>query len=425
MTKASQAPDTKNFYRLPCEKGTFKLTEQTLNLHSEFRKPHYFYKIKVRNIHFRNEILTLGVKLEDESEKLIYLKVTQHELLVCCNVDTEPGYLSRYAYFGLLSLLDFRGSRSFSGYYWPDFFDPKTGKSKFLKIYNDRQGLDIEVRPRYPHFYRPGDQLIEWYRGSEKLEWKLPEPLLPEQLPSSDIAIGYFVADVQLSSIHSNHYPFLVPFLGILTKDRQRIKSYSSILLRENDLHSIEITPTQQKLNAICFSMRKLAPVESKNWWRHFSLNAEEKENGSQLMELWHEAKPLILSQKYFSYYNTHGLVYLPRRPSRNWVRACAIRKESPKLVILRIDKGEYFLLELRFSVNRKLHIPEKSDIAFFICGSTNPKNLYLLDRFTDYQLVSFFAQYRYKIAVLKCHYRDALKDFVETLAAGYEVVED
>src|SRR5690606_34801662 len=121
-----------NFYRLPFEKGTFELTEQTLNLHSEFRKPHYFYRIKVRNIHFRNQILTLGVKLEDESEKLIYLKVTQHELLVCCNVDTDPGYHSRYAYLGLLSLLDLMSSKCFKEYYWPDFFDAQTGKSKFL-----------------------------------------------------------------------------------------------------------------------------------------------------------------------------------------------------------------------------------------------------------------------------------------------------
>ncbi|WP_192348270.1 hypothetical protein [Algoriphagus sp. Y33] len=425
MTKASQIPNPKNFYRLPFEKGTFELTEQTLNLNSDFRKPNYFYSIKVRNIHFRNEILTLGVKLEDEQEKLIYLKVTQHELLVSCNVDTDSGYLSRYAYFGLLSLLDFGRKKCFKKYYWPDFFDPKTGKSKFLKIYNDRMGLDIYIKPKYPHFYKPGDKLIKWHRGNENSKRKPATPLLTDELPSSEPAIGYFIADVKLSSIHSNHYPFLVPFLGIPTKDKQRIKSYVSILLSENDLQSIDITPTQQQLNAICFRMRKLAPVESRNWQTEFSPNSDEKENGSLLMELWHEAKPIIQSQKYIHYYNTHGLVYLPRRPSRNWVRSCAIRTESPKLVILLIDKGEYYLLELRFRVNKKLHIPEKTDIAFFICGTTDPKKLYLLDRFTDYQLTSYFAMYKYRLAVLKCHYRDELKDFVEKLATDFELIKN
>ena len=424
MRKASQISDPKNFYRLPFEKGTFELTEQTLNLNSDFRKPHYFYKIKVRNIHFQNEILTLGVKLEGEPEKLIYLKVTLHELLVSCNVDTDSGYLSRYAYFGLLSLLDFRSSKCFESYYWPDFFDPLTGKSKFLKIYNDRQGLDIYVKTQYPHFYKPDDELIEWYIGKDNPKRKPTSPLLTEELPFYGTTIGYFIADVKLSSIHSNHYPFLIPFLGVPTKDKQRIKSYTSILLSENDLHSIDITPTQQELNAICFSMRKLAPVESRNWRTQFSPNSDEKEKGSQLMELWYKAKPLIQSQKYIHYYNTHGLVYLPRRPSRNWVHDCTIHSESPKLVILLFDKGEYYLLELRFRVNKKLHIPEKTDIAFFICGTTDPKNLYLLERFTDYQLVSFFSQYGNKFAVLKLHYRDELKGFVEKLATDYEFIK-
>lgn len=424
MTKASQTPDIKNFYRLPFEKGTFEFTGQTLNLHSEFRKPHYFYGIKVRNIHFRNEVLTLGVKLEDETEKLIYLKVTQHELLVCCNVDTDPCHLGRYAYFGLLSLLDFRSSKCFKKYHWPDFFDAQTGKSNFLKIYNDRQGLDIYLKPRYPHFYRPGDGLIEWHRGPKNPERKLAKPLLADELPTTDTALGYFLADVQLNSIHSNHYPFLIPFIGIQTKDKQRIKSYTSILLSENDLHSIQITPTQQKLNAICFSMRKLAPVESRSWWKHFSLNAEEKENGSQLMELWHEAKQLILSQKYVHYYYTHGLTYLHGKPKRDWVRDYSIRKERPQLVIKLLDKGTYYQLELRFKVNGKLQVPEKSDFAFFINGTTDPKNLYLMDRFTDYQLTSYFAKYNYRLAVLKCHYKDEIKKLVEFLSAHYELKE-
>src|SRR5690606_13016475 len=116
----------------------------------------------------------------------------------------------------------------------------------------------------------------------------------------------------------------------------------------ENDLHSIEITPTQLKLNDICFRMRKLAPVESRNWRRYISENAEEKENGCQLMELWHEAKHLIQSQKYIYYYYTHGLNYLRGKPKRDWVSDYSIRNERPQLVIKRLDKGEYFQLVLR-----------------------------------------------------------------------------
>jgi hypothetical protein len=423
MTKASQTPDLKNFYRLPFEDGTFKLTEQTLNLHSEFRKPHFFYRTIIRNVHFRNEILTLGVKPGDEPEMLVFLKVTQHELLVSCNVDTDPTYLSRYAYLGLLSLMDYRSSVSLRKFFWPGFFALRTGKSKFLEIYNDRQGLDIFVKPRFPHFYRPGDELIDWYKGSKNQELKLAAPPLPDEAPPSNPAIGYFIADVQLNSIHSNHYPFLVPFIGIPTKDKQRIKSYSSIWLSENDVPSIDITPIQQHLNAICFKMRELAPVESRQRWRYFSITAEEKENESKLMELWHEAKHLIQSQKYIYYYYTHGLNYLRGKPKRDWIHHYSIRDGRPQLVIKRIDKGEYYQFELKFRVNRKLYVPVKSDIAFFINGTADPQSLYLLNQFTDYQLVWFFGQYGHKLAVLKCHYPGGFENFVDRLAEHYELI--
>jgi hypothetical protein len=354
---------------------------------------------------------------------LIYLKVTQHELLVGCNVDTDPTYLSRYAYLGLLSLLDFRSSRCFKKYYWPNFFDPRTGKSKFLKIYNDRQGLDIEIKPVFPHFYRPGDKLIDWHKGSGIGGRKFPEPILPDQQPISDTALGYFIADVQLNSIHSNHYPFLVPFIGIPTKDKQRIKSYTSILLSENDIPSIDITPIQQQLNAICLKMRELAPVESRQWWRYYSITAEEKENGRRLVDWWHEAKHLIQSQKYVYYYYTHGLNYLRGKPKRDWIHKYSIRDERPELLIKQIDKGEYYQFELKFRVNRKLYVSAKSDIAFFINGTAGPRSLYLLNQFTDCQPVWFFGQFGHKLAVLKCHFRDDFRNLIETLATDYEML--
>lgn len=170
--------------------------------------------------------------------------------------------------------------------------------------------------------------------------------------------------------------------------------------------------------------MRALAAVEPIYRWRPFSPNAEEKEKGSNLLKLWHQAKQLILSEKYVHYYYTHGLNYLHGKPKRDWIRNYSIRKERPQLVTKRIDKGEYYQFELRFRVNRKLHIPDKSDFGFFINGTTDPQNLYLLDRFSDFQLVSFFAPFGYKLAMLKYHYRDDLRDFVEKLTAEYKTIE-
>ncbi|MBN7812448.1 hypothetical protein J0A68_15955 [Algoriphagus sp. H41] len=426
MTKP-QIPDLKAFYRLPFEEGSFELTEKTLNLNSTFQKPDYPFPVAVRNVLFRNEILTLGVKIDDEPEQLVFLKVSQHALLVSCDSGTYPSFLSRHAYLGLYSLIGYSTGKCFKKYFWPDFFDPQTGRSKFLTVYNDRQGLDIEVKSKYPHFYRPGDALIEWLHepknSVQNLRADTLEHVTMDESSSSGMALGYFLADINLSSIHSNHYPFLVPFLGIPTKDRERIKSFVSTLASEMDLQGTACTPVQQRLNAICFKMRELAPVDSVCWWKPFSPDATKRGKGSQLLELWHEAKRLILSQKFVFYYNTHGLKYLSEKPTRRWATPCFIRKERPQLVLKRLDKGDYYQFELRFRAHKKVLLPEKRNIAFFVNSRTDPANLYLLDQFTDFQLVLFFSRYGYKLAILKCHYKDEIKAFMDYVTERYELM--
>lgn len=427
MRQKNQIPDEENFYRLPFEKGTRRLSEKTLNLHSTFERPHHLFPIRTRNIHFRNAVLTLGVKIDGEPEKRIFLKVTEQELLVGCHEGTDPTYLSRHAYFGLFSLIGFRPNVCLNEFYWEGFFDPQTGRSKFLTVYNDRQGLDIEVKSKYPHFYRPGDALIEWLHEPKNLVQNLCadplEHLTMDESSSSGMALGYFLADINLSSIHSNHYPFLVPFIGIPTKDRERIKSFLSTLASEMDLQGTACTPVQQRLNAICFKMRELAPVDSVCWWKPFFPDATERGKGSQLLELWHEAKRLILSQKFVFYYNTHGLKYLSEKPTRRWATPCFIRKERPQLVLKRLDKGDYYQFELRFRAHKKVLLPEKRNIAFFVNSRTDPANLYLLDQFTDFQLVLFFSRYGYKLAILKCHYKDEIKAFMDYVTERYELM--
>ena len=419
MKKQTQIPDEKSFYRLPFEKGTFELTEKTLNLNSQFRKPDYYYRIQTRNINFLNEILILAVLIKDEPEQLIFLKVTQYELLVCCNVDTDAAYLSRFAYFGLLSLMDYSSSVHLDEYYWPDFFDSNSGKSQFLKIYNDRKGLDIELKTKYPHFYKPGDELIDWYKEAEMQDRNTPISIKLEDHPIKDTVLGYFLADTNLSSIHSNHYSFLVPFVGISTKDKRKVKSFSSFVFSESDLKTADYatSSTQNKLIEISQKMLELAPVGPSYWRRPFCPDGEEKKNGNQLLELWHKAKNSLLSQHYIYYYYTHGLNYLKGKPMKNWICSYKIQKEQPHLIIKIIDKGRYYQLELKFRVNRKTYSPENQLIPFFINASTDKERLYLLNDFREFQLMLFFSYFGYRFAVLKAHYKDEIKDFIDGLA--------
>ncbi|MEB2774619.1 hypothetical protein SYJ56_04835 [Algoriphagus sp. D3-2-R+10] len=423
MNKTAIENGEKYFFKLPFEPGTFKLTDKTLNQHSEFsRFHHHYFRIKVRKISFRNEILTLGVKILEEAEERIFIKVTEKELWVRCSVDTDRTYLSRYAYFALIKIM-FLNYYNFERFYWPDFFDQSTGKSKFLDIINDRQGLDITLKSKYPHFYKPGDVLLKL--SEQKTKVKIREtPTVLDEIPQTDHAIGYFLVDTNLNSSHSNHFPFLVPYYGKLTKGKEAIKSYTSFLTDEADTQFLTFTPNQELLNEVCFKMKKIAPLEPTYCRIKEHVGIEEEKKGRLLFDLWHESLKLIISQRYFSYHFIYGMLYLKGKPRKSNVYGCRISQETPQLFFRKIDKKTHYQFELRFKILGKAYIPNESHTEFFINYNKDPWTFHLLGSFQDYQVTSFFAKFKFKLGVLKAHYKDDLKDFADGLGRHYEIKE-
>lgn len=425
MGKKSLTLEEKKFFRVPLEQGTFCLLEKTLNAYSKFRRPSYYLRVETTILQFKDEILTLSVKLPDEPKRLVYLKVTQHELLVSCDFDTDQTYLSRYAYFALLDQMGYHGKAYFDKYYWPDFFDSKKGNSKFLKIFNDRKGFDIYLKSKYPTFYKPGYNLLNLLFCQELLKIESNRKiLLEEDLKKTDYAIGFALADTILTSFHSNHYPFLVPFHGVLSKDRERIKNFTSFHLNESDSSELILSQNQKELTDICIKMREFARISNADWQNGFVANEEEIEKGEQLFKLWQDAYPLILSQKHLYFFHTRGLKYVKGKPSRSWMRPCEFRKEIPQLVLKKTDKGDYFQVELLFKINGKLNVPHYPDLAFFIRSKSNWLKKYLLENFNDYLVTAFFAKTQYKIAVLKPHYKGDFENFIKALTKRYEIIE-
>jgi len=148
-----------NFFSLPFSAGTRKLSLQTLDNHSDFRKPQRGYMpVTVKESTFVNELLTLRVILEKEPEEKVYLKVTENALLVSCSVDTDESYLSRYAYFAIRNLISYRHEYDFEDYYWPGLFNAQTGRSRFLTIAKMRDKLICHLKIRYIGMFKPGQQ---------------------------------------------------------------------------------------------------------------------------------------------------------------------------------------------------------------------------------------------------------------------------
>jgi hypothetical protein len=124
-----------------------------------------------------------------------------------------------------------------------------------------------------------------------------------------------------------------------LTKDREKIKSFSSFLVKESDGELLTFSTKQAQLNEICIRMRDLAPIENVFYQNQYVLNEEEIERGKQLFAIWHEAMVLILSQKHLYVCRSYGMKNLIGKPRRNWLKACEIRRETPQLLLKKINK--------------------------------------------------------------------------------------
>ena len=415
------------WYTLPLENGSRILTLQTLNTHSDFRfSERPYLVIRKRTISFHNEVLTLGIRLGDEEEERVYIRVFEQELHISCSVDTHPAYLSRYAYFALYTFSWPGRGFNFDKYYWPNFFDPITGKSKYLTIIIDRAGTDIIRKAKYPFFYKPGYPLICPVKEKEYAALPAPVPQLEMLNQTNAFAIGYCFADTQLGSFHSPHFPLLVRYTGVFKEKGTAIRGFNEFLITDHQGQGYNYTPLQENLNLLAEEMQLLAPIKLREYGcTDKEKLADQQENGRTLKlvyALWRKAVPLLQTQPFTHFLFTYGLRNVKGKPRKHDMKACTFSSERPRLCFLLINKGAYYELELRFKVGRKMYVPNASNPTFFIHSNKEPYRFYLLASITDYHVLAFFEKHNYKIAVLKCHYDGDFKLFTDRLAAIYEL---
>lgn len=426
MEKMPQIPDEKSFYRLPFEKGTFTLKEDTLLSHSIYRKSPSYFREKIKNISYKNEILTLSIRLEAEpkNRQYVYLKVLRDELLVSCSAGTTPTFLSRFAFFTLFDLAHNDWSNYFRKYYWPDFFDPKTGKSKYLTVINDRSGLDVEEKTMYPEFYKPGFEVLDLKNEPPTIIRSPIGSIDLEGVPEEIESIAFCIAKNRNGLCYAEHFPFLIPAHVKLYDSKDRIKIFTKFLHNEGDFDRIKLSAKQERLAKICFKMKELAGIDREDNWKKKKFTREDLEKGRQLLEIWHELFELLLAQRFVAEYKTHGFKSLERKPHRNSLYICNFRKDRPKLIIVKKDKGDYLTIELKLKIKGRTYKPCYPVLIPFISAHYAPREFYLLGNLADILLINFFSKSNFKMAVLKPHYKDEIMEFVNQLAERYELIE-
>lgn len=428
LDKIIESVKAENFFRLPFIPDTRILTENTLNQYSEIRKPKRGYlPIKTRKISFSNELLTIGVILDREPEERVYIKVTTSELLVSCSVDTDENYLSRYAYFTLCNLIHYHSEYNFEDYYWPGFFDHYTGLSKYLMIYKSKDSLHVSSKARYKGLYKPGKQLPV----SESIPMlREVVPVIQEKPPKEGHAIlGFCLADNNNERYRTNHYPFLIPYTGVLNRDKTKVRGFKTYVLNEMNLSEIVLTEEQQRLIEICFAMKKIALVANPEYKEDVQVLAEKrnknKHNFNSLFELWQQALPLLSGRLYTHYCYTFGMRNIKGRPRRSYMIPCSFSNETPEICFLWKDKGDYYKLELRLMLGGKIYqVKYYYNTAFFVMLFYDERKYALLNSVMDSELVSFFQKSHFQLLVLKKHYDGYCKDFVNQLRRKYQFIK-
>ncbi|WP_457270341.1 hypothetical protein [Pedobacter sp. UYEF25] len=378
-----------------------------------------------KKISFVNEILTYSIKIgKEEDEAIVHIRITETELLITCNVDTDEDYLSRYAYLLLDDLLFYRDGFDFDYYYWPNFFDSNTGKSKYLDVIHDRSGLTINRKKKYAYFYKPGIRLPEIPAGISQRE---PLPEVDESISvriGDQNVTGFCLINTSLKSYHSNHLPFLMPYVASLNRTTKGIKSFLSW---NDNLFSVDSSNAQIRLGQICMEMLENCSLDmvyfsgSIRWLT--DENKQYAEKIRHIFNLFNSALPELMAQNFTHYYYSYGLKNLGARPRKNDMELCCFGNELPSLLFTLTELKDFYQLELKFRIGKKeFAFAHDLQVFYFAVSVKEPKKFYLLASVEDAFMVHYFSEKNFKMLILKKHHQSHVRYWMDEISLAYEV---
>ena len=418
------------FYKLPFEKGSRVLSLAVLDqmasdpivigLHSTFgvgKKPE---PLAITSRSFEQGLVTVQVKLEGE-EARVYIAVEYDCLLVSCSVDTDESYLGRYAYLTLRAMM-WNGYCDFQEYYWPACFALGNKRSGYVDVVKKPGGFTITLKKKFSGLFRPGDDFPEVTERvvvpRERLSGKHGMARL------APVSIGYCFANTDLLNFHTNHYPFLIPYVFSATAYLKTVKSFKRFVCNANDVDGISLSPQQEELNGICFAMKQIAAIR-------FSANSSQAEtttrindaNQLALFKLWNKALPLLMLQRFTHYFYSYGMRNVTGKPVMRDMKLVEFAMEVPVLSFVLKDEGDYYELQLKLKVKGKsLHFNTDKPGLFLVCDRVKPYLWYLLEAEMDYKLVWFFSRVNFRVQVPKGYYMEFFEGYVEGIERWYEV---
>ncbi len=417
------------FYKLPFEKGSRVLRLEVLDqiaigLHSTFSVGKKSDLPDIQSLSFDQGLLIVNVILGKEDAARVYIGVEYDCLLVSCSVDTDETYLGRYAYLTLRAMMR-SGYCDFQEYYWPACFALGNKRSSYVDVVKKPGSFTITLKKKFSGLFRPGD-----YFPEVKERVVVPRERLLDKHGMARLApvsIGYCFANTDLLNFHTNHYPFLIPYVFAATAYLKTVKSFKRFVCNANDVDGVSLSPQQQELNSICFAMKQIAAIRfgaNGNLPKTSTeINAINDANQLALFKLWNKALPLLMQQRFTHYFYTYGMRNVVGKPVMRDMKLVEFSMEVPVLSFVLKDEGDYYELQLKLKVKGKLLKLSSDSVALFlVCDCVKRYLWYLLEAEMDYRLVWFFSKVNFRVQVPKGYYKDFFEGFVEGIERCYVV---
>ena len=412
-------------YTIPFIKDTFKICTETLDYHADHRFPkNERPRIEVWKVSFLDQTLTMGITIDDEPERRVFLKITDKELLIGCSANTSRNHISRYAYYVLRRMASIDEYVSFEKYYWPDFMDSNRD-SKYLDILNFRGSLEIHLKKEYVYFFKPG-QYLEY----PVYERKFRRPcayLVNKEILSAQVKSGVGFCLFYCHHTHSTHLPVLIPYLGTVAKTKNSIKSFNKFVTDDADTSEYDFSEVQKSIYESCLDMMHIAavqqiPYQCEKELRIVIENANQRRY-SKLLGMWHSILASLILQPYT--HHAIGAWNVKRKIQKNYLTPLSFSLSTPQICFLWKDRGEYFELSYRIKID--VDIQEAADFLppYFVSTTKEPSKFHLFQSVTDCKINSFFRDRDLKIFVLKVHYEKSFKPFLEELGQFYEIINE
>ena len=400
------------FYTIPFERVDQRLTRGVLGKHYSAPKGrrahmgiHADYKA------FENGLVSVTVKLNDNSENILFLHVGLTELDVACTCGMPDGKLCYHAYMGLHSLAWYR-YMELDRYYWPGLTADDRIRNKFLITDATKNRIIVKPKAKYGNIFKStigfeGDKYLSIQRPA-----KVENPVTGGQE-----AIAYCLA-YNVRNHSSSLLPVLMPCLGLTSKNNKEIVSFKRFGRIDKPIQNITYTSNQDYLNDICFKQYAIAKAYN-------DLTQEEKQNRlpaikQAILTLWKQAIPLLLNEKYNYSYYTYWLKFLKDKPRKTDMRTCKYSIEKPFLsFVLKFHQDHFSLAAVVTVDGNPLKFEYKPHLFVFdeITGLC-----YLMSSVQDDDLLMWIWGNNKRLTILKEHFAEFHHTFLEKLSSCYAV---